>query len=152
MIPQRPDNLPTRRVLDQPVFLERVQEEIARCLRTRRHLSLALVIVRAADKTTTYGPALSPDALLGIAAEIARHIRPYDLVATSGTAELTLLFPEATSENADIILTRLRMITAAPPGPPLRESRRVWGLATWPADGADPAALLMAARRRLSAA
>jgi len=140
------------KVLEEPAFLERVQEEITRCLRTRRHFSVLLVIEPFADTPTTQDTNLRPDALLDVAQELARHVRGYDLVTFSGGDEVMLMFPEATREHADTILVRLRATTASLPGSVLGGSPRTWGLATWPADGTDLTALLDAARRRLFAA
>ncbi len=145
--PEQVANMRPHPILDHSTFVDRVHEEIARCLRTRRHLSMVLLTAPAPDTTTPREPAPDPGAFRRIAEELARHVRRYDLVAVSGGTEVTLMFPEATRENAGIILGRLRAAAGPAPGrtPPL------WGLATWPADGNDPGALLKTARHRLSA-
>lgn len=141
-------NMPPHPVLDHSTFVDRVHEEIARCLRTRRHLSMVLLTTPAPDAPAAQEPALDPDAVRRIADELARHVRRYDLVAISGGVEVALMFPEATRENAGFILDRLRTAVGPAPGrmPPQ------WGLATWPADGNDPGVLLNAARHRLTGA
>ncbi len=148
---QQAENTPSHTLLDQWAFVERMQEEIARCLRTRRHLSVALLAAGAAAAVTGQRLALGPDALRSIAEDLARHIRRYDLVAVSGAAEVMLMFPEATRERTDVILGRLRATTAALPGVASGGPPPLWGLATWPADGNDATALLKTARHRLSA-
>jgi hypothetical protein len=52
---QQVANIPPHVVLDQSAFVERVHEEIARCLRTRRHLSVALLTAGAADVVAAQG-------------------------------------------------------------------------------------------------
>ncbi len=152
-MPGRPDDRAARRILDQEEFQSRVREEIARSLRTRRHLSVALLAIDAGtDRATAHSQATVPDLLPTVARHVARHIRGYDLVAAFGAAELVLLFPDATREEAEAILARLRTITVVLPRSVREVSLRgAWGIATWPADGGDPATLLGTARRRLSA-
>lgn len=145
--PEQVANMPPHPVLDHATFVERVQEEIARCLRTRRHLSMVLLTAPAPDAPAPQDPAPDPDPFPRIAEELARHVRRYDLVAVSGSTEVALMFPEATRENAGIILGRLR----AAAGPAAGSTPPLWGIATWPADGNDPGALLETARHRLSA-
>ena len=148
--PRRPEqvaNMPPHPILDHPTFVERVHEEIARCLRTRRHLTMVLLTAPAPDAAVPHGTAPDSEAVRRVAEELARHVRRYDLVAVSGTTEIALMFPEATRENAGTILGRLR----AAAGPAPERTAPLWGLATWPADGNDPGALLEAARHRLSA-
>lgn len=141
-------NMPQHPVLDHSTFVSRVDEEIARCLRTRRHLSMVLLTAPVPDATAPQEPVSDPEAVRRMAEELARHVRRYDLVAISEGVEVALMFPEATRENAGVILGRLRAAVGAASGvtPPL------WGLATWPADGNDPVALLDTARHRLSGA
>jgi GGDEF domain-containing protein len=129
----------------------KVHEEIARCLRTRRHLSVALLTAGAADAGRRAGLALGPDALQSIAEDLARHIRCCDLVAASGAAEVMRMFSEATCERTSVILDRLRAATATLPRVPPGGSSPLSGLATWPADGNDSTALLETVRHRLSA-
>lgn len=143
---QRTDTIPPRPVLDQSAFMERLHQEIARCLRTRRHLSVALLSATVPDSAASEEPAMGPETLRPIADELARHIRRYDLVAVAGAAEVVLMFPEATLESTKHILGRLRTATPTP-----REWSALWGVATWPTDGNDPTALLEAARHRVSA-
>jgi DNA-binding NarL/FixJ family response regulator/GGDEF domain-containing protein len=143
-------DMPPHPVLDQSAFVERVHEEITRCLRTRRHLSVVLLSATAPDATATQGLIVGPETLRPMAEDLARHIRPYDLVAVSGGAEVTFMFPEATCENTKIILGRLRAAGAALPRSEPEGSPPLWGFATWPADGSDPTALLETARHHLS--
>lgn len=141
----RPSNhSPTRRLLDQPEFIDRIEEEIARCLRTRQHLSVMFVVLRDAGPPSAM--TLGPHSALKMAQDVVRHVRRYDLVAVAGAAEVMLLFPLTTRENTEAIVARLRRVPAPLP------ATRSWGIATWPADGGDSAALLQAARRRLGSA
>jgi hypothetical protein len=103
-----------------------------RCLRTRRHLSVALLTARAADAGRRAGLALGPDALRSIAEDLARHIRCYDLVAVSGAAEVMRTFSEATCERTSVILDRLRAATATLPRVPPGGSSPLWGLRPGP--------------------
>ncbi|HKX19342.1 MAG TPA: response regulator [bacterium] len=146
--PEQVANMPQHPVLDHPTFMDRVDAEIARCLRTRRHLSMVLLSAPAPDAAARQEPVPDSDAVRRMAEELARHVRRYDLVAISADVEVALMFPEATRENAGIILGRLRAAVGAAPG----TMAPLWGLATWPADGNDPGALLDTARHRLSGA
>jgi DNA-binding NarL/FixJ family response regulator len=145
---QRPHPL----VLEHAAFRERVQEEIARCLRTRRHFSVLLRVEAREEAAPAQGPSDRPDAGLGVASELVQRVRGYDLVGLSDAAEVLLLFPETTREDVGTILVRLRGAAAGPPAPAPDTPPPRWGVATWPGDGADFAALLDAARQRLSAA
>lgn len=141
----RPSNhAPTRQLLDQPGFVDRIEEEIARCLRTRQHLSVILVVLR--DVGLPSATILGAHSALEMAQDVVRHVRRYDIVAVAGAAEVMLLLPLTTRENTEAILARLRRVTAPFP------ATRSWGVATWPADGGDSVALLQTARRRLASA
>jgi GGDEF domain-containing protein len=151
MAPRRPVSITTRRILDRREFLERVQEEITRCLRARRHLSVVLTsAVSATDRSARLGR-VSPRAVEQMARHLARHVRGYDLVAVSDTAELALLLPETGRKAAQSIVARLCTVVAALPGcPPAFAREDAWGIAMWPADGVDASALLRVARHRLT--
>lgn len=131
-------------------FQERVRSEIARSLRTQRHLSVALLDVEGASFVTdAQGHATGDTLLQRVAQRIARRTRIYDVAVQQDAAEFAILFPETTGAQAEAVLTRFRPFEIALPGQQRTMTLTVsWGIATWPADGSDPDALLQMAKNR----
>jgi diguanylate cyclase (GGDEF)-like protein len=131
-------------------FIDRLRAEIGRSLRTRRHLSVALVGVDGPGPAEpSWAQALGDPALLRLARAIAQRIRPYDVVARYGPDELVLLFPETTRAQAEAMMARVERLEVALPGQPQPVLLRLsWGVAMWPTDGGDAESLLRAAVAR----
>jgi len=77
----------------------------------RDNLSLALIMIdvdKFKDFNDTYGHLAGDQVLIAVGNAIRNPLRPNDLVARFGGEEFSVLLPETSIENAEIIANRLR--------------------------------------------
>jgi two-component system, NtrC family, response regulator AtoC len=122
---------PERSLLDATQLRQRLFEELSRASRYQRALTLAIITV-----------ATGGDDLGALAARVGEALRPLDLVAAGGPAQLLLLLPELDAEAALPVLTRIAELLAA--------LRPRIGAASFPDDGCDADTLSCAARAALT--
>jgi diguanylate cyclase (GGDEF)-like protein len=104
----------------------------------------------------THGHPAGDEVLREVARRLNTGHRDQDLVARFGGEEFALVLPDATREGATSVAERLRVRVAEAPIP-AGEGVQVTvtvsvGMAIFPGDGGDPAALTAAADRALYAA
>jgi diguanylate cyclase (GGDEF)-like protein len=88
--------------------------EIARAIRTRSPLALALVdIDHFKAVNDTHGHLVGDKALRAVTDALRTHLRAYDLAGRFGGEEFTILLPHTHQANALIIAERLRTRVAA---------------------------------------
>ena len=121
-----------RGVADHATMEARLLAELDRAVRYRRSLALAMVRLAGADA-----------AIDGAAERLAEAVRPMDLVAEFGGAELAILLPELDRDAAVRELERLA-----------DEAHQAGASATWavaiaPEDGSERDALIAVAREGL---
>jgi diguanylate cyclase (GGDEF)-like protein len=98
------------------VFLERAQEELARC--KRHELCCVLVLIdldHFKQKNDTYGHLVGDVVLRDVARLLRSHLRDIDLIARYGGEELILLLVETTLEQAMVIAKRLQQLVEVHP-------------------------------------
>ena len=140
-------------LLNRRAFEELLDMELERARRADRPLS---VIVGDIDSFSAvnerHGHAAGDDALQLVAADCLKWKRRIDQAARIGGEEFALLLPETDERGAFIVAERLRRATHrtfADAGLPVTIS---FGVASSPAHGTDPVALLRAADRAVAAA
>jgi diguanylate cyclase (GGDEF)-like protein len=125
--------LPNRRALQQ-----HLGEALQRARRARQPLSLALLdLDHFKQFNDQYGHPAGDHLLKSVAAAWAAGIRTTDLLARIGGEEFVLVLPDATIDQAETVVTKLRLTT------PLAQTFSA-GLAQWDGD-ALPEELLRAA-------
>lgn len=135
----------------------RLRAEVARARRAKRQISVLMVDVDHFKRVNDgHGHPAGDRALQAVADRLVRALRGVDTVSRYGGEEFAVLLPETPAAGARMIAERLRAAVAAEPVPvaegvalPITVSV---GLAVFPSDAADDAALLAAADRALYAA
>jgi diguanylate cyclase (GGDEF)-like protein len=128
--------LPNRRALD--VDLDRA---VANAGRAGAALTVVMVDLDGLKaRNDTAGHAAGDAALRHLGQTVQAHLRRGDSAYRIGGDEFVLLLPALVAEAAGAVIERVRAS-----GPPPFS----WGAATFPADGASPAALLRVADARL---
>jgi diguanylate cyclase (GGDEF)-like protein len=112
-------------------FDERLEVEHARASRSGTALSVCLLdLDRFKDFNDTHGHPAGDDLLRRVAAAWAEVLRPEALLARLGGEEFALILPDASSDDAEAVVERLRAVTPS-------EITFSAGIATW--DGEEPA-------------
>lgn len=97
-------------------FLDRLQEELARCARYGEPLAVALVDVDHFKRVNDAFGHTVGDAVLSQVADVLRHsVRTTDLVARFGGEEFVVLLPSTDTEGAHVLAERLRQAIEAEP-------------------------------------
>ncbi len=91
------------------------------------------------------------EALAAVGAILAANLRTSDFAARYGGEEFLLLLPDTTAEQAEVAAEKLRAAIQAFESGPIRLSAS-FGIATLPADAADPERLVRRADQALYAA
>ena len=133
-------------------FEERLEEEMSRAHRSGQSLSLAVADLDSFRETNSaHGHAGGDLALQTVARRLRRSIRKSDLAARLGGDELVIVFPDTDVDQAVLKLESLRQEIA---GLRLQAGRTTFtvtvsvGVASFPADGGETAAVLAAADAR----
>jgi diguanylate cyclase (GGDEF)-like protein len=101
-------------LLNSSTWEDEAESEIARALRTRSPVSVALIdIDHFKVVNDTYGHLAGDTALRAIAGAIRAHLRSYDLAGRFGGEEFVVLLPQTTEAEALTIAERLRTHIAA---------------------------------------
>lgn len=112
-------------------FDERLEVEHARASRSGAPLSVCLLdLDRFKDFNDTHGHPAGDDLLRRVAAAWAEVLRPEALLARLGGEEFALILPDASSDDAEAVVERLRAVTPS-------DITFSAGIATW--DGDEPA-------------
>ncbi len=129
-----------------------LRREIKRAGRFRQDLSIVMIDV---DNLKSYndrhGHLRGSFLLRELAGLFAEQVRSFDLVAKYGGDEFTLILPQTGREGARVAAERMRTSVEAHTFPLARRGDITvsLGVATFPADAADPISLLQAADRAL---
>lgn len=133
-------------------FRQRLEEEIARAMRSKLPLTLAVLDVnRLKQVNDTYGHLAGDAVLQRLGVVLRREMRGSDVTARYGGDEFVVIMPEATKEAAEMVIQRaaqafkhqeprLEIGGKEAPLPGIS-----WGLATFPSDGQTSSALFSAA-------
>ncbi|MBI4184049.1 MAG: diguanylate cyclase [Proteobacteria bacterium] len=148
---------PLTGLLNRRGFEARLAEEVGRCRRYGRPLSLAMLDLDHFKKVNdTYGHPVGDEVLAAVAARLTAGMRGNDIAARYGGEEFIVLLPETTAEAALTVAERLRrrlaetpVATAAGRALPVTVSI---GVAAFPGVGEGAEALIAAADRALYAA
>lgn len=133
------------------------EREWARCQRQRQVMSLMLLDIDHFKKVNDqYGHEAGDEVLRAVAQTLTRFFRDEDLVARLGGEEFSVLMPgigaEACVQRAEALRERLAaQRTALPSGAELSVTVSI-GVASYPAQGDDPAHLMRSADQALYAA
>ena len=135
--------LPNRRI-----FEESLERELARSRRTGEPVSLVVFDVDHFKKVNdTHGHHVGDEVLRHVGGALAGAIRASDLSARFGGEEFVALLPGCGADQAVVVGDTIRRAIAAG-DPPVAVTASA-GVATYPLDGADGAALFAAADRAL---
>ena len=94
-------------------LIERAQQEIARCRRSGRPLSLAMLdLDRFKRVNDRFGHAFGDEVLIGMCEVDSRVLRPSDTLARFGGEEFVLLLPDTDAEGALRVAERVREAVA----------------------------------------
>jgi diguanylate cyclase (GGDEF)-like protein len=113
-------------------FQESLHTEIERCRRTGGHVTIAALDLDNFKQVNDRFGHSEGDAVLRRATKvISDNLRPYDLACRLGGEEFGIIFPEATAEQAKVVLDRIaaQILPLGPNGERLSFSG---GLTTWP--------------------
>jgi hypothetical protein len=133
------------RILAEREILDRIEEEIFRAARYSRPL-----VVLCARAQLLTNEALSAAEINGAAETVGAQLRFSDRVGTLADGSVVAVLPETTMAVARVIAHRIAAdLTLRSSG----SASRKWsvGASTYPDDGADPPAIVMAAMTRASA-
>ena len=139
-------------IANRRVFIERLEQEIARSERTTHPLSIVLFDLDGFKAINdTYGHCAGDAFLIHVGRALSHGLRKVDVAARYGGDEFVLLLPETGEPDAHAGISRLHGVTI-----PVAQRTDVsvdlqfsWGSATWPADGASADDLLRVADVRL---
>lgn len=127
-------------------FAGRLEEEIQRARRYGKEVALLIVDSDALKRVNDrLGHAAGNDLLASLAQTIHRHVRASDLVARYGGDEFVVLQPESGLEAALGTAERIRAAAFAASDVAGVERSVSVGVATYPVDAGDPAALFQKA-------
>ena len=105
-------------LLNASTWESEAEAEIARAIRTRNTVSVALVDIDHFKLVNdTYGHLVGDMALRAVSDAIREHLRSYDVAGRFGGEEFVLLLPQAGEADALAIADRLRTHIAAMPIP-----------------------------------
>jgi diguanylate cyclase (GGDEF)-like protein len=113
-------------------FQDSLSAEIERCRRSQGHVSIAVLDLDNFKQVNDRFGHSEGDAVLRRAAKgIGDNLRPYDLACRLGGEEFGIIFPEATAEDAKLVLDRIahHILAFGPEGERLSFSA---GITTWP--------------------
>ncbi len=113
-------------------FQDSLSAEIERCRRTGGHVSIAMLDLDNFKQVNDRFGHSEGDAVLRRATKgISDNLRPYDLACRLGGEEFGIIFPEATAEEAKMVLDRIaeHILPFGPNGERLSFSG---GITTWP--------------------
>jgi diguanylate cyclase (GGDEF)-like protein len=135
---------PLTLLMNRGTFDERMQAEVARAVRHRHPLSVAMIDIDHFKKfNDTYGHMVGDEVLRVLGDMLRKSLRKSDLVARYGGEEFIVLFPETPSANAVFKAEDLRKTIE-------QSSVTVSiGVAELPADGPDMRAVIDCADQRL---
>lgn len=113
-------------------FQESLHTEIERCRRTGGHVTIAVLDLDNFKQVNDRFGHSEGDAVLRRSTKaISDNLRPYDLACRLGGEEFGIIFPEATAEQAKMVLDRVaaQILPLGPNGERLSFSG---GITTWP--------------------
>jgi diguanylate cyclase (GGDEF)-like protein len=113
-------------------FQDSLSAEIERCRRTGGHVSIAVIDLDNFKQVNDRFGHSEGDAVLRRATKgISDNLRPYDLACRLGGEEFGVIFPEATADEAKMVLDRIAD-HIAPFGPNGERLSFSGGITTWP--------------------
>jgi diguanylate cyclase (GGDEF)-like protein len=113
-------------------FQDSLSAEIERCRRTGGHVSIAMLDLDNFKQVNDRFGHSEGDAVLRRATKgISDNLRPYDLACRLGGEEFGIIFPEATAEEAKMVLDRIAEYLQ-PFGPNGELLSFSGGITTWP--------------------
>jgi diguanylate cyclase (GGDEF)-like protein len=129
---------------------DRLEEELARCRRNGRELSVVMIDCDGLKAVNDSGGHELGDAVLQRVSDCLRqHKRMADVAARLGGDEFVVLLPETRAGDALGVAERFRRELSATPFADGRTITAAFGIASFPADGDSAAALLRVADRTL---
>jgi diguanylate cyclase (GGDEF)-like protein len=137
-------------IANRHTFDETLTRELSRASRAGEDLSLVLMDIDHFKKLNdTFGHQTGDDVLRRVAATLKATARIYDTPARYGGEEFGVILPRTSPADAEMVANRLReAIAASGDDPAVTVSA---GVATFPLDAADPAALIGASDEALYA-
>ena len=137
-------------IANRRTFDEALERELARAARSGEEVSLVLLDIDHFKRLNdTHGHQVGDDVLRRVARAIADATRRYDLAARYGGEEFAVILPRTPHADAAAVAERLRRHGVEAPGDPGCTVSA--GVATYPRDAADPAALIVRADEALYA-
>ena len=136
-------------------LMERLNEEVHRCQRYNRSLSLIMAdIDHFKQYNDTYGHQDGDELLREVAAVLRNHVRKPDFVARYGGEEFVIVMPETDCERALILADRMRAAVKSldSSGEENQSGKRVTmslGIAELPTDAVDAESLIREADKAL---
>ena len=140
---------PLTRLANRRRLLEDLRREVSRTERTGRPLTVVVIDIDHLKSTNdVYGHHAGDERIIGLAERIRLTLRESDGAYRVGGDEFVLLLPDTAPAT---------LVPSDPPEPPAVLQRLAdypelefsWGIASCPADGTDPEALMKTADRRL---
>lgn len=99
---------------NRALFDHRLNEELARCERHRRPLSLAMIDVdHFKSVNDTFGHPAGDAVLAGLGKLLLREARQSDVACRYGGEEFALIMPDTTPEDACVLCERVRLALSA---------------------------------------
>ena len=137
-------------IANRRTFDEALERELSRAARSGEEVSLVLLDIDHFKRLNDdHGHQVGDDVLRRVARAIAGATRRYDLAARYGGEEFAVILPRTPREDAAMVAERLRRHGVDAPGDPGCTVSA--GVATYPHDAADPAALIVRADEALYA-
>jgi diguanylate cyclase (GGDEF)-like protein len=137
-------------IANRATFDTTLERELSRAARAQEDASLVLMDIDHFKKLNdTYGHQTGDDVLKRVAATLKDAGRLYDTAARYGGEEFGVILPRTAPADALVVADRLRIAIAESSDDPAVTISA--GVATFPLDAADPAALIKAADEALYA-
>jgi diguanylate cyclase (GGDEF)-like protein len=137
-------------IANRATFDSTLERELSRASRAQEDASLVLMDIDHFKKLNdTFGHQTGDDVLKRVAATLKAAARLYDTPSRYGGEEFGIVLPRTSPDDAELVANRLReAIAASGDDPGVTVSA---GVATFPLDASDPAALIKAADEALYA-
>jgi diguanylate cyclase (GGDEF)-like protein len=126
---------PLTRLVNRREFVRSLSSELVRAERDGERLSVVIAdLDHFKAVNDQHGHLTGDDVLVGVACDLVRSVRPFDLVARIGGEEFAVVLPRTTKHEAILVAQRIRTLIALSGHDELPGVTVSCGVATYPED------------------